>query len=470
MKKPVFLAVALAWLQLSVAHAQPNIILIVTDDQRADEWQYMPGLQAEIATKGMSLPNFYVSTSLCCPSRSSILRGQYAHNTNVKTNDYPSGGWQKFHAEGLEESNIVTWLRGLGYQTALFGKYLNGYPNAPTGYIPPGWSRFFVTSGRMYYGYNVNNDGVAVHYGTTEADYQPSVVGTAAVNWVETQAASRTPFFAYISPNSPHSYDNGPPPYLSRYANDFAAEGVPRTPSFNEADVLDKPSYVRKKPLLTDEQMALMDEYRRARLRSLQPVDEMITSIIAALDRQGQLQNTYIVATNDNGYLLGEHRILPSKNLAYEEATRVAAFIRGPGIAQGVASSDLLANIDLAPTFVQMAGIAPPDYVTDGRSILSMLRGGPSVSRRALLLDNYTVSKITNEAKVFLSGFVTREYKYIEYGTGTRELYDLVNDPYEVQNLASSINTDAYSTYLAQLAVCAASSCRVLENNPPAWP
>lgn len=464
--------IALSLFLSSQALSQPNIILILTDDQRAGDWQFMPNLQEKIVAKGTTLRNFYAVTSLCCPSKSTILRGQFAHNTNVRTNSNgPLGGWQAF--QPIEHSTIAVWLSNAGYATGLFGRYLNGFDAAPEGHVPPGWSKFFATyQGDFYYNYEVNEDGIKTFRGNAEADYQPTVVANAAATWIDNHLSANPgqPFFSYIVPIAPHALTNGDPPvYLSQHAGLFPAETVPRTQAFNEQDVSDKPSAIQALPSLTTQEEANLDTFHRARLRSLQSVDDMIADLIQVLYNRNQLQNTYIFLTSDNGFFLGEHRIPEQKNHAYEPAARVSAYVRGPGVKQNVILTELTGNVDLAPTFVDIANITQYPYTFDGRSLLKLIWGSMvnPFPRKAMLLENFRIVDPQYQGQNKLGAFVANSKKFIENYTGERELYDLVADPDEAQNLAPTTNTDAYAEYLSILRTCAGLTCKTLDQTPP---
>jgi len=287
------------------AGSRPNILFILTDDMRASDLQYMPNTQNLLEKQGVKFTNAWVTRSLCCPSRSTILRGQYAHNHNVWTNVYPSGGFWKFHDQGLENSTIATWLDDTGYDTVLIGKYLNPYGldragnYAPTTYVPPGWDRWYAWEG-TYRGtqlkYDINENGrVATYYRSKTHDTD---LDTQTAERFIRQTAGSAPFFMHLSPNAPHD----PAYYAPRHANEFSDTPLPGPPSFNEKDVSDKPAWVRNRPLLTSTNVQYLTKLYRDRLRTLQSVDEMVGRLVAALRDTGELSNTYIVFTSDNGF------------------------------------------------------------------------------------------------------------------------------------------------------------------------
>lgn len=334
--------------------AQPNIVFILSDDQEVESMQYMPRVQELLAVQGVTFSNSFVTEPQCCPSNVTALTGQYAHNHGVLNNLYPTGGFRTFVENGGDQSTIATWLQDAGYNTARVGKYLVQYPEGST-YIPPGWDEWYSTydgAGR-YFNYSLNENGTVVHYGSAEEEYATDVLTDKAIDFINrAEADDAQPFFLNFTPSPPHadSVPNGPATPAPRHAGMFAGIQAPRTPSFNEADVSDKPPPIRNFPLLTTAQIAAIDHEYQTRLESLQSLDEGIERIIDTLAANGELENTYIVFTSDNGYHLGQHRFLNGKFQVYEEDIRVPLIIRGPGVQAGSTVEQLAVNIDLAPT------------------------------------------------------------------------------------------------------------------------
>ncbi|MCS7040682.1 MAG: sulfatase, partial [Anaerolineae bacterium] len=373
---------------------RPNIILILTDDEDTGMTAYMPNLQALIVQQGLSFTRFFHNDALCCPARASILRGQTTDNTRIFENHPSIGGFQTFYSRGEEQSTVATWLQSAGYRTALMGKYLNGYPQtAPSNrYVPPGWSEWYVATSNAFnaqFNYTLNENGTLVTYGSSAADYGTDVLARKADDFIRRAAAQGQPFFLYIAPVAPHgSIDPDPPVPAPRHNQLFPGAQAPRLPHFNEADVSDKPAYVRNTPLLSEQRIAEVDLWYRRRLQSMQAVDEMIALLIGTLQQTGQLGNTYIFYTSDNGYSLGQHRLFIGKRAPYEEVIRVPLYVRGPGVPAGATRDHMVANIDLAPTFAALAGVIPPTFV-DGRSLVPLLGFSPPSSaawRQALLI------------------------------------------------------------------------------------
>jgi arylsulfatase A-like enzyme len=417
---------------------RPNIVLIVLDDLDSTVVTQLPEFQDLVADQGATFTNFFVTTPLCAPSRASLLRGQYAHNHGLLTNTVPDGGFLAFHRLGREESTIATWLHDAGYRTALIGKYLNGFPrDVGWRYVPPGWDEWFgVTSKRsLYYGFTLNENGTAVDYGDAPTDYETDVLATKAADFVNRAAGGETPFFLYVAPLAPHSPATNAP----RHAEEFTDVQFERPPNYNEADIGDKPAWLRAAPLLTDEQLGQVDENQRKRLRSLLPVLELLTGLIDVLRTRDALENTYILITSDNGWFAGEHRLGVGKQAVYEESIRVPLVVLGPGVPVGGTIAYLSLNIDLAPTIAALAGVTPPAFV-DGRSLVPLLREEPPpTARQAALIELFAAADGGETQpgvdEPVASGEVARdvppyralrtaEAVYVEYDSGERELYD----------------------------------------------
>ncbi|MGH6945137.1 MAG: sulfatase-like hydrolase/transferase, partial [Geminicoccaceae bacterium] len=285
------------------------------------------------------------------------------------------------------------------------------------------------------------------------------------------------PLFLYVLPYSPHSPSVAAPRHLGM----FEDAPLPRTAAFDEPDVGGKPMLIRSLPRLDDERIAsLTDEYRR-RLASLQGVDDMVERIVDALKSAGMLQSTYVIYSSDNGFHLGEHRLPAGKDTAYEEDLRVPMVMRGPGVPKGGRIDAMVLNIDFAPTFAEMAGAAPPDFV-DGRSFLPLLDDPDARWRRSFLVERRALEVQLKElaasrgmsakelaASAYLSGLRTADRTYVEYGTGERELYDLRADRFQIDNVVDEADpalVAALSGRLAALEGCAGEECRRLEDLP----
>ncbi|HEU5219856.1 MAG TPA: sulfatase-like hydrolase/transferase [Gemmatimonadales bacterium] len=459
------------------AAGRPNIVYILTDDQDAASTWMMPNLNNLIAAQGITFESFYYSLSLCCPSRTSMLRGQYPHNHGVHSNFYPTGGWKRANELGLETSTVATWLHDAGYRTSYMGKYMNEYELSPAGYVPPGWDDWHalwtaISASNGYYNYRLNENGKNVYYGTGAANYLTDVLSRRAVEFINAQATATQPFFLWVSPLAPH----GPATPADRHLNAFSTIALPQPPNFNEADVSDKPRWVRNNPLINSTVFATQTALHRHRLETLLAVDEMIKSIVDALTATGQLDNTYIFFASDNGFHIGQHRLVRDRNSAYEEDIRGPFYVRGPGVPAGVARNHLVLNNDLAPTFAEIGGAATPGFV-DGRSLLPVLAAAPppaSTWRQRFVVEYQSdPTSITDVIPPQFFALRTDRYTYIEYVTGERELYDNQADPYQLANGILTAPPELIPTLSAQLALvhaCVGSGCRFAEDGAGTGP
>lgn len=460
MKYLLFLPVILATVVIAIQPAnQPSIILIVTDDMRYDDLAYMPHALELIGDEGATFTNAFVTQPLCCPSRASILRGQYPHNTLIQANGGADGGFNKFRDWGLEDSTIATWLDGAGYNTVLIGKYLNQYDAETPVYVPPGWGEWHaLCPENNYYGYAICEPGGVTLYGGDPEDYQTDVLSATAINFIN---EAEQPFFLYLTPFAPHGTDGGPPDPAPRHADLFPGLQAPRPASFNEADVSDKPVWIKNQlALLTTIQIADIDNKHLGRIQAIQAVDETVLSFITTLDATGQLTNTYIIFMSDNGFQLGEHRLKGGKDRPYEESIRIPLLMRGPGITASTVISDLVLNIDLAPTIAEWAGVTPT-HTVDGRSLVPLLNGTATAWRNGFLIESDPPSDPDPQD---FHAIRTACGKYVEYVV-KRERYNLLTDPFE---LASLTGDGGLSGYLHDLQVCEGDECRTVENSIPA--
>jgi arylsulfatase A-like enzyme len=464
--------------------ARPNIVFILTDDQDLllHSLDHMPRTRALIAQQGMTFKEDFVPLSLCCPSRSTILTGLYPHNHKIYNNRAPDGGFAKFEALGHEETTIATALHAAGYRTALLGKYLNNYPrHDDLTHVPPGWDEFDSPAAGQPYtelNYTLNENGKLVQYGHGAADYLTDVIAAKAADFIRGSAAADQPFFLYLAPYAPHK----PATPAPRHAKLFAGIHAPRTPSFDEADVSDKPARIRKLPRLSAADAAAIDTLYRKRTQSLQAVDEAVAAVIQTLTESGQLDNTYIFFTSDNGFHMGQHRMKAGKYTPYETDVHMPLMVRGPGIARRSATTLLTSSVDFAPTIAELAG-AKLDFPVDGRSFAPVLHGQrPAEWRQVILLEQFAFTPATDVPPSVLEppdpqdgkvtaypshlGVRTANLKYVEYGTGEREVYDLKRDPDEINNLAAHSDPGwlaRMSTLARDLGACAGDACRQIE-------
>lgn len=472
---------------------RPNIVFILVDDldERLGTMEYMGSAKTLLSDQGVTIEDFLVTTPMCCPSRVNFLRGQYTHNHQVYNNGAPHGGFPKFFEMGEESSTLAVWLQAAGYRTALIGKYLNAYPlQDDRTYIPPGWSEWYSParkSGYRGYDYYLNENGTLVAYPPKAEFYLTDVMGRKGVDFIERAADDSVPFFLFLSPFVPHA----PAVPARRHEDLLPSITAPQTPSFNEEDVSDKPPNLSRNPLLTEEEIARIDRIYRNRVLSMLAVDDMIVDIVNALEQTGQIDNTYIVFTSDQGFHLGQHRMFQGKSTFYEEDIVVPFIVRGPGIPEGkIIPAFLAGSVDIASTFSEWAGVEPPEFV-DGRSLAGILAGNevPPDWRRAFLLEFYAFSMDDEDESALSSlfgifnmipflplersdplpkwaGLRTLRYTYIEHPDGFVELYDLQEDPHQLENFASIADAgllENFSAWLKALENCRADACRQLE-------
>jgi len=446
------------------AGERPNILFILTDDAVSSLLPQMPQIEKRMVRKGTIFPNAFAPFATCCPSRATILRGQYPHNTGVISNYGAHGGVDAFEAAGNDDDNLATRLDAAGYRTGLFGKYLNEYGG---GYVPPGWDEWHgwaesYASGKIYENGRLNAYDLSRRH---ESD----ILGSKARSFVRN--AKGSPWFAYVAFNSPHT-----PTYTEpKYADTYREQGCPKSPAFDEADVSDKPEWVRQLPRMSDQDRATYNRRYRNRLRAMRSVDDAIAGLLRTLRETGQLENTYVVLWNDNGYHMGQHRIPEGKRTVYEEDVRYPMVVRGPGVGQDTKDERLVSGTDLMPTFLDLAGASTPEYV-DGRSLVPLLSGTIIPWRDSLLLEGYD------------DGFGDKSYvppdfkairtsdgrTYAEYETGEREMYDLRTDPRQLRSLHDeperAVEESALSARLDALKYCSGKGCRCAEQTPTSRP
>ncbi|MFM8593551.1 MAG: sulfatase [Chloroflexota bacterium] len=488
----------------------PNVILILLDDVDSASMQYLPEFQ-DLAADGATFTNFFVTTPICCPSRVSFMRGQYAHNHDVRTNFAPDGAFGRFYEQRLDRSTIANWLRAKKYRTAFSGKFLNGYvPPAGLKSQPSGWTDWSAIIRGHYYDFTLQVNGRRVAINTPNKN-TTEALSDRAVGQINKSTSKREPFFLMIAPQAAHSPLEPDPEYAERFLDVTA----PRDAAYTETDVRDKPDWVRQWPDLTAERQELIDENYRQRLRLLLSVDDMVRELRATLEREGIADSTYIILTSDNGWMAGAHR-LEGKQSAYDPSARVPLIIVGPGIAPGTVIDELTANIDLAPTIADWTGAEAPAFV-DGRSLVDLAVGDSVADWRDGLLIEFWRNTGTGDPEADsrlapsasdhaydpplkspdwdgdrpqvvgrpVDGTVysispeylalrTADVLYVEYGTGEREFYDLQEDPAMRCNLLGNLNDDdcdgreapspavvaRHAERLAALASCAGESCR----------
>jgi arylsulfatase A-like enzyme len=513
------------------AKQKPSFVVIQVDDATLDQLyatfspggipiQAMPNTLSLIAGRGVTFNRYYVPYPLCCPSRVSLLTGRYAHNHNVRGNVPPNGGYTGFKARQAYTHNLAPWLQAAGYRTVHIGKFLNGYGDEPydSGQdVPPGWSAWHsvlrADTQHYFYGYKLNDNGVidgpfgdpgsweTREYGERDdfgcpnapVNGKPCFYETDVFNriaWEEIIGTSpEQPFYLQLDYTAPHGDFRRPagPEPAPRHYNLFAGAPYPhsRSQGFNEGSVNDKPHFIRQAPYLSFQEMHTYRVYYQKALESLRSVDEGVKLIHDTLGGLGRLRNTYIVFTSDNGFFFGEHRLTGGKFLAYEPATHLPLLIRGPGIKPGTSTGELAANVDIAPTILELAG-ASADKSIDGRSLVPFMRDPKLRTRRPILFESFVettdveansapsnpepsgpivptpgpaarasgdgaTASIVAPPKDYL-GIRLGPYKYIEWPSGEKELYDVTKDPYELNNIVKVPNLSPIRAFLhAQL-------------------
>jgi N-acetylglucosamine-6-sulfatase len=518
---------------------KPSFVVIQTDDETLDQLyaslniggidvQAMPYTLSLLAGRGITFSRYYVPYPLCCPSRVSLLTGRYSHNNNVRGNVPPNGGYTGFKARLAYSHNLATWLQAAGYRTVHIGKFLNGYGDEPFDDgkdVPPGWSAWHsvlrADTNHYFYGYMLNDNGVidgpfgdpgsweTREYGERDdfgcpaapLNGKPCFYETDIFNriaWEELTATSpEQPFYLQLDYTAPHGDFRRPagPEPAPRHYNTFAGAPYPhsRSQGFNEGSVNDKPRFIREAPYLSLQEIHTYRVYYQKALESLRSIDEGVKLVVDTLGGLQRLRNTYIIFTSDNGFFYGEHRLTGGKFLAYEPATHLPLLIRGPGIKPGTSTGELAANIDIAPTILELAG-AQADKSIDGRSLVPYMRDPSLRSRRPILFESFVETadveangeptaqrprhsgragassaragaqaSIVAPPKDYL-GIRLGPYKYIEWPSGEKELYDITKDPYELNNIVRVRNLSPIRAFLhaqlVRLEACVGRRCQ----------
>ena len=454
---------------------RPNIVFVVTDDLSWNLVRFMPEVK-RMQRSGATFSRYFVTSSLCCPSRATILTGRYPHNTGVVRNTPPHGGYQAFERR-VEHATFVPHLKRAGYRTAYLGKFLNGFA-AKRDRPPPHWDLWFA-NGRGYRNHDYDllerdvtrkgragsRDGRVLHFGRRPRDYLVDVIRRRGNRFI--RAAGRKPFFIAFSTFTPHL----PTVPAKRHRRRFKRLPVPRSAAFN-VRTANPPRWLAQHPRLSMRRLTRIRREWRRRARSVLSIDELLRSVRRNLEAQGIARRTYVVFTYDNGYHHGEHRHVAGKRTAYDHDIRVPLIVAGPGIAPRAEIDEMAANIDLAPTFVRMAGGRPPPR-TDGMSLLPLLRGVPAPWRDEVLIEyrrpshrGYLDPDATDEfvrSPPRYDALRTADGLYVEHGTGEREYYDHATDPFELSNRYSWLRLGErvrLRRSLRQLRRCAGIGCR----------
>jgi N-acetylglucosamine-6-sulfatase len=461
---------------------RPNIVFVLTDDLSTNLVQYMPNV-GKMQQDGVTFANYFVTDSLCCPSRSSIFTGRYPHNTGIYRNVGADGGYQAFVNRGHERTTFAAALTAAGYHTAMLGKYLNGYqprrdPQAP------GWSVWDVAgNGYRGFDYDLNHNGRIDHYASRQQDYMTDVLSAAAVNFIKQQTPD-TPFMIEIATFAPH-FPYTPAP---RDADAFPRLRAPRTAAFNAAPDAAAPKWLAGRPALSEIDAAMIDNDFRKRAQSVLAVDAMIGELQEAVAAIGAADNTYFVFSSDNGYHMGEYRLMPGKMTAFDTDIHVPLVVTGPGVPAGRTVDEMVQNIDLCPTFTEL-GFAPTPASVDGRSLAPLLRGETVEGWRTVALVEHR-GPIRNLADPDLpdlryapriaeavrragnpttyEAIRTAASLYVEYADGEKEYHDLAADPNELRNTYAALSDDrkaALHATLDAVQTCrGAASCQAAEH------
>jgi N-acetylglucosamine-6-sulfatase len=498
--------------EVVLQQTRPNVVMIMVDDMRDDDLRFMPWTRQLIGDQGVRFRNAFAPYPLCCPARASVLTGRYTHNHRVFDVVRP-WGFTSFD----DRSTLATWLHQSGYATVYLGKYLNGYgpmprPGATTGnslhYVPPGWDGWRASLDGGFPAGDPNDGGTYRYFDTTlssngtgfspyQGRYQSRVYGEVSESIVTARAASDKPFFFYASYSAPHhglpveSDDPGrvlrsdglPVDFVSparpddvKGMFDSAVTAAPGA-SWIDPDFSDKPGYLRRLPLINAAEKRAMLEVTRQRAEALAVVDRQVHRTITALAATGELEETLVIFTSDNGYFLGEQRMRQGKIWPHEPSLRVPLLMRGPGIPAGQTRSDPFTSIDFAPTIADFAGVTP-GHVVDGMSLLDVARQGDKGWLRPILTETGNqgnATRNTDEAGQplkpggtrdvrFALGIRTSRYLYVDLASGEHELYDLVNDPSQYTNLANDpayVSTMAlFQEELMRIRACHGEECR----------
>lgn len=437
-----------------------NVVFVLADDLSMNLLPHMPNVQA-LAKDGTTFTNYTVTDSLCCPSRSSIFTGRYPHNTGVFTNFGKDGGFHLFRQE-QEKDTVATTLKNNGYRTGFMGKYLNEYQ--PADGVRPGWTDW-VVGGNAYanFTYKLNENGTIKKYGNKPEDYLTTVVEGKAVDFITDAAGRNQPFLLEIATFSPH----GPFTPAPQDKDLFPGMTVPRTSAFNKHPE-NAPPYLAANDPLTQKEIATLDGIYRKRAQSVQSIDRMIGTLRGTLSKAGIADDTVVVFSSDNGFHLGDHGLNIGKQTAFSTDVHVPLVVAGPGIRKGARVDHLAENVDLRPTFEDLAGITGPD-TADGNSLVPLLRTGkPAGDWWQLSLIEHHGPKTAEPDTAAAAGdpdkqstkdgtpptytaIRTADWTFVQYLDETMEYYDRTTDPDEMNNIAAAVPAERIKTLQASV-------------------
>lgn len=423
---------------------KPNVVIILTDDQRYGTEVGMPTVMSEIVERGVTFSNAFVPTSWCCPSRVSLLTGNFSHTSGVweNTSTVPYGAWPAFHRLGGEADTIATRLDDAGYRTGLFGKYLNGIDKAPQGYVPPGWDVFDALKRPGPWNYSFVSDADRAKEPKPKT-YLTDELADRTVEFIES-TPNDEPLFAVLTPYAPHlPFVAGPYAGTAKKAGVMprvrAATGLP-SPAINQADMTGYPEWMQGLPrtrTFTKGKPVDLSSVIRLQQDMLMGIDAAVADVMDALERTDRLRDTIIVFASDNGYLLGEHR-LQRKNTPYDASIRVPLAIRyDRAVSAGVVDDRVaVANTDVYATIMELADVAPAE--ADGRSLLT------AEARDGVVLE---AAPWRGKGRPAYCGWREEDFVFVRYATGEEEAYDYITDPYELVNVAAD---PSYADRVAQ--------------------
>ena len=479
---------------VAAASQRPNIVFLLTDDLA---WnlvtsRFMPHVM-QLERQGETFQHYVVADSLCCPSRTSIFTGLFPHDSGVFTNQGTDGGYYAFthHKPDLETKTFAVATQRAGYLNSMMGKYLNGYGEPTmTTHIPPGWSDWHV-GGNAYpeFNYDLNENGTVVHYGAgpppaaNAANYLTDVLAARATSFIDRAAMAHKPFVMEVATFAPHSPFTPAP----RNGSDFPGLRAPRDPSFNTNNV-NPPDWLGARKKLTPSRWRRSTRSSGCAPRRWRPSISCWARLRPSSPPGGR-RNTYIVFSSDNGYHMGQHRLLPGKETAFDTDIRVPLIIAGPGVPSG--PDRLEGGAEHRPLPDLCAALrAHAKSAVDGHSLVPLLhprRGGPPLKWPTVALIDITdpatsatpISRTASWAAIQpLRGDPALEQAfgnvavYVEYKrTGKREYYNIDKDPFERNNtykrLSASRRSQLHRILLGLENCHGATACRAAADPQP---
>ena len=454
----------------------PNIVMILADDfsldlmseQNSVLTEAMPNL-AQMMKEGMTFSNYFVTDSLCCPSRSSIFTGLLPHNSGVITNRPPDGGYQAFMDHKDDAKTFAVALHGAFYATGMMGKYLNGY-EIELG-VPQGWSEWAVAAnGYPNFNYMLNHNGTVI----SPKPHLTDALSALGQDFIKASAAS--PFFLELATFSPH----GPYTPPARYADAFPGLTYPQSPAYGVRPDDAAPAWLKNIPALDKHFGTKIDGIYRLRVQSIKGIDDMIGAVRKTLADQGLTGNSYVIFTSDNGYHMGEYSLRAGKMTPFDTDIHVPMVVVGPKVPAGKTVEDIVMNIDLNPTFVALAGL-PASATVDGQSLLGLLQGGAGPGRAIAVVEHKHTKQSVDDPDVTDAKagdpptYVALRMKdalYVEYvDTNEVSYYDLTKDPYELHNIAATLPAAKlkalHDALLANHSCAGASQCAAAQAMTP---